>query len=622
MSSLIFRYAIGLMLLGGAIRGYEVVVQLDVSLNSEVSASTIRVTPSGSDTSSCGTDVSPCKTIQYAINKASSGDVILVASGTYIYNAAIDLCSFLTTPAVVCYVDKHITLLGGYNEGNWSVSDPETYLTIIDGQNTRRGLAIIAYNQSASLHMEGFTIQNGRAQGTTGGGDFYTFAFGGGLWAQNSSVNLRNVKFLNNRAQGGNTITTYGGAGSGGGLAIQSTKNNVVSELENVTFSGNQALGGGGGDRGGIAIGGGLYIYEATLVGNNIWFQDNLSKGGTSNGNGTDSSFYLQADGLGGAIGVQQNSSMSLTYLTGTNNQAIGGNASMTGGGGFGGGIHVEQATITIADSSFRNNEAVGGNAQNGGVAFGGAIETFNANIQLNRVEVISNVALSGSTTNGGNVGSPGGGGGYFADFQNSHTGTILNSVFADNEILVGTTGTVIGGGGGGLVIQGMPVEIRHATFARNVLGPGLMVGQGILVHGTAGEGGTPGDADIDYAIIAEHSGDSDDSTLHVSQGSTVNLNLVLFAANSKDTNLDGIPLLPGTFNGWDTRLTADSPRFLSSGSPDYDYHLLPDSPAVDQATGSSLTLDIDRQVRPIGGTADIGADEYQVLIFLPLVIH
>jgi len=88
--------------------------------------------------------------------------------------------------------------------------------------------------------MEGFTIQNGLAQGTTGGGDFSTFA-SGGLWAQNSSVTLKTMIFRNNRATGGSTTQSYGGGGSGGGLAIQSSKSGIVSTLENVVFSGNQA---------------------------------------------------------------------------------------------------------------------------------------------------------------------------------------------------------------------------------------------------------------------------------------------------------------------------------------------------------------------------------------------
>ncbi|MDD2695466.1 MAG: hypothetical protein PHD58_06055, partial [Anaerolineales bacterium] len=40
--------------------------------NSE--ASTLRVSPTGTDASACGSEASPCRTIQYAVNKAASGD--------------------------------------------------------------------------------------------------------------------------------------------------------------------------------------------------------------------------------------------------------------------------------------------------------------------------------------------------------------------------------------------------------------------------------------------------------------------------------------------------------------------------------------------------------------------
>ncbi len=174
-------------------------------------ANYIKVAPSGSDTAGCGTDGLPCQTIQYAVNKAVNGDVILAASGIYTYRTSTDKCGFLVTRAVVCFVDKHLTILGGYTVNDWTNSDPDQNLTIVDGQNSSRGVAIIAYNSTASIRMEGFTIQNGLAQGTSSGGDFYTYAFGGGMWAQNGSVNLHNVIFENNRAIGGSTSAEYGG---------------------------------------------------------------------------------------------------------------------------------------------------------------------------------------------------------------------------------------------------------------------------------------------------------------------------------------------------------------------------------------------------------------------------
>ena len=60
-------------------------------------AQTHRVALGGSDISSCGSETTPCQSIQYAANKAASGDTLLVAGGTYTYKASADDCSFLTT---------------------------------------------------------------------------------------------------------------------------------------------------------------------------------------------------------------------------------------------------------------------------------------------------------------------------------------------------------------------------------------------------------------------------------------------------------------------------------------------------------------------------------------------
>jgi hypothetical protein len=61
--------------------------------------------------------------------------------------------------------------------------------------------------------------------------------------------------------------------------------------------------------------------------------------------------------------------------------------------------------------------------------------------------------------------------------------------------------------------------------------------------------------------------------------------------------------------------LNAASIQYVSPGSPNYDYHLQPSSPAIDQATGQYVGLllsdDIDGQPRPFGSAPDIGADEY-----------
>src|SRR5690606_32160668 len=84
------------------------------SAEARLQAGTTRyVAASGTDSGNCTSPSSPCRSIQYAVNQAASGDRILVASGTYTYNASHDQCTFLLTRAVVCVANKSLSILGG-----------------------------------------------------------------------------------------------------------------------------------------------------------------------------------------------------------------------------------------------------------------------------------------------------------------------------------------------------------------------------------------------------------------------------------------------------------------------------------------------------------------------------
>ena len=64
----------------------------------------------GADGGSCGTASQPCKTIQGAVNVSVNGDTIRVAAGTYQDNVScLD-----NVPAVVCLINRHLTIRGGY----------------------------------------------------------------------------------------------------------------------------------------------------------------------------------------------------------------------------------------------------------------------------------------------------------------------------------------------------------------------------------------------------------------------------------------------------------------------------------------------------------------------------
>jgi hypothetical protein len=576
-------------------------------------AATIRyVAITGSDSGNCSSVTSPCRTIQYAVNQSSSGNMILVAQGIYTYKAQVDTCSQQTNmkPAsVVCFVDKSLTILGGYSTTNWSAANPSVNLTVIDGQNTYRGVADIGYlTTTASLDMEGFTIQNGMAQGPTA---YDTSGIGGGMLVQHAAIVLKDMVFKNNQAKGQNTSSGPGGQADGAAIRIESAPAGTHSLLQRVIFDNNQSYGGTGPVRGGIALGA-LFIYATTITIEDSIFTNNLAQAGSSTGNGT--SGGLNADALGGAIGIEVGGTIIMQRITITGNQINGGNASENGGGAYGAGILVEDTTsFSISDAYVANNTAIAGNARTGGNAAGGAITgANNGQATFERVKVISNTANGGNSTAGGNTGTGAGGGMYiFATHTGTFHATLNNMIIAENQANQGSIGvTSLGNGsGGGIVVHGMNADITHATFARNRLGSNLICGLALAVQPW---GSIPATVNLKYSIIADHTeAGTPNSAILVSAGATLNLTRGLFAGNTHDTNSDNIPVASGTFIGLDTMLSAASAGFVSPGAPNHDYHILAASAAKDQATGSATPVDIDNQPRPFGTVSDIGADEY-----------
>jgi hypothetical protein len=558
-------------------------------------ATTYRVSPAGNDSPTCGSTAAPCRTIHQAVSLAVNGDTILVAAGTY---AGSQTCAIGVQTAFLCIQDKHLTILGGYANGNWNVADPVANVTSIDGQNVQRVIYISSVsNDSGSVHMEGFTIQNGLEQGATSGADNVTFAFGGGILVDRAQVTMRHMVFRHNRAIGGNTNNDYGGAAGGGGLAIRATN---PATLEYLIFEDNEARGGSGGQRGGYAIGGGLYTFQTDMDGSYLVFRNNVAAGGSTNGSGI--SGGERGDGQGGGVAFQIGSIINAHHLEIYDNQAIGGDApDGEAAGAFGGGMFAEVAELILTDTEAYDNLALGGNGRNEGpgssLALGGGISTGTAAITLDRVHVFNNTARGGNGQN--RAGSGGGAGYYIAGFSEVN---ISNAIFADNVAEMGSQGSLPGGGGGGIFANFANINVTHTTFARNRLGAAPMQGTGLVVI----NGGT---INLSYSIVADHTQYSPTNAIHAQPGNTVNLNTNLFSGNTSNTGGGGV------FNGTATNLNGN-PGFLSPGSPNYDYHITSSSAAIDEAAGSSTAVDIDNQSRTLFAPPDVGADE-----FVPLTL-
>jgi hypothetical protein len=590
-------------------------------------ADSFTVATTGTDGPGCGMPAAPCRTIQFAVDNLialGGAGTIKVAAGTY-DELAVCPAGTTTNEAVVCILNRQITLLGGFTPPDWQTASGDPSATVLDAQNQGRGLRIQRTGPNeglATLVMDGFTIENGLAQGTSSGTADQTWAFGGGLLAEGSAVTLRNLVFRNNRAVGGSTSDDEGGRGAGGGMALNASASAMAeapASLENVRFETNQALGGTGVEKGGFGLGGGLFTYYVDVTADGLVFQGNAATAGSGNGSGVVG--LEHSDGLGGAIAIEAGSVATLSHVQASDNVATGGDApNGEAGGGYGGAVFAELADVTIRDSVVAGNTAQGGAGRNdagGAIAEGGGIQAAQANVTVERTIVAANAALGGDGVVQG--GAAVGGGIAFINGSSPGNGvdktfTLRNVVVADNRVDVGA-GAFVGGGAGGLWIQAAVGTIDHATIAGNRLLNDQLLGAGMTLIAQAG---WQTQVTMRNSIVADHTGAAfhpasyANAAIWAGQGTQADLSRTLFANNAHDSNAGisgGLNLPPGTFNVSST-MTAANAGFVAPGTPSYDYHLLPSSPAIDQATASSVSDDLDGDSRPQGAAPDIGADE------------
>lgn len=111
------------------------------------------VTTTGDDINDCLGPGTACATINAALGKASSGDIINVALGIYI-----------GTGNEVVLLDKDIILSGGWDDAFTTQSGTST----IDAEGARRGITV---NNGLTAVVERFTIQHGEVNAAIGNGD-------------------------------------------------------------------------------------------------------------------------------------------------------------------------------------------------------------------------------------------------------------------------------------------------------------------------------------------------------------------------------------------------------------------------------------------------------------------
>ena len=228
-----------------------------------------------------GDDQNPFETIQYAYNRASENDTILVHPG--VFNGSVWL------------YEKNVTLISLFAlNGDSSIIDS----TVIDGQNEDCNVSL-AGGIDSTTRISGFTIQNGVG---------CVYGQGGGIYTENSSPKLDNLIIKNNT---GGTL--------GGGMCLNG---NSDAYLENIIIENNSSEGGGG-----------IYIYNSnpTIISCTIRNNYAYSGGGaylTSSNPDMDSitMHNNEATQSGGAIFCGNGSNPSFRHFTIVNNSAeIGG---------------------------------------------------------------------------------------------------------------------------------------------------------------------------------------------------------------------------------------------------------------------------------------------------------
>lgn len=153
---------------------------------------------SGQDTLACGTTtLAPCRTISYTLNsRASTGDALLIAAGTYTENLTINGAISLT-------------LHGGYSISG-TVWLPEDTETIIDGSGTISQPVVIVGDGGGSVVLENLTLRGGRAPGA------------GGISAGDVNLTLRRCVIRDNTAVGD---------GGGGAVSGPTTRWTIIDSL-------------------------------------------------------------------------------------------------------------------------------------------------------------------------------------------------------------------------------------------------------------------------------------------------------------------------------------------------------------------------------------------------------
>jgi parallel beta-helix repeat protein len=249
---------------------------------------------------------------------------------------------------------------------------------------------------------------------------------------------------------------------------------------------------------------------------------------------------------------------------------------------GLGGGMSISESAAKVSGNEISGNTAGRGGA--GVYLHDSDGMTFDGN------QVVGNTAIVSSTGDSY-------GGGLYVEFTDPFT--LTNNVIAQNRANTAGGGLHVYGYTG---TSGSAGTLVNNTIAQNNLGGR---GEGVFLTGRTS-------LTLTNNIVVSHT-----YGIYAHANCTATARYTLFYENtSGDTGGNG------SISSSDV-ITGHDPLFMNPAG--WSYHLLAGSPAIDAADPAGVppapATDIDGQKRPIGSGVDIGADEAQPPIFLPVVL-